>query len=119
MNAIITGEPFRFNGTVANEGHITNLPWGCSVEIPIYADGAGLHPCHVGDLPPQLAALNNMQVNSLVMAVEACLTGDREMLYHSLAYDPLTAAVLSLQEIRRMVDEMYEKEKHLMPTFED
>ncbi len=117
MNALQANESFRFNGTVANDGLITNLPQGCSVEVPIYADGAGLHPCFVGDLPPQLAALNNMQVNSITMAVDACLTGDRELLYHSLAYDPLTAAVLSLQEIREMVDEMLEKEKHLMPTF--
>jgi alpha-galactosidase len=117
MNALESGEAFRFNGTVANEGLITNLPYGCSVEVPIYADGAGLHPCYVGDLPPQLAALNAMQVNSIAMAVEACLAGDRELLYQSLAYDPLTAAVLSLQEIRDMVDEMYEKEKHLMTTF--
>ena len=119
MNALVTGEPFRFNGTVANDGLITNLPMGCSVEVPIYADGAGLHPCYVGDLPPQLAALNNMQINSITMAVEACLTGDKEMLYYAVAYDPLTAAALSMQEIRDMVDEMYEKEKHLMPTFED
>ena len=119
MNALEANESFRFNGTVANEGLISNLPYGCSVEVPIYADGAGLHPCTVGELPPQLAALNAMQVNSITMAVEACLSGDRELLYHSLAFDPLTAAVLSLQEIREMVDEMYEKEKHLMPTFSE
>jgi alpha-galactosidase len=117
MNAIETNEPFCFNGTVANNGYITNLPDGCSVEVPIYADASGLNPTFVGDLPMQLAALNGMQTQSLVMAVEACLAGDREMLFHSIAYDPLTAARLSLAEIRAMVDEMYEKEKHLMPTF--
>jgi alpha-galactosidase len=117
INALEAGEAFRFNGTVANDGLITNLPYACSVEVPIYADAAGLHPCFVGDLPVQLAALNNMQVSSIAMAVEACLSGDRELLRHSLAYDPLTSAVCSLQETRNMVDEMYEKEKHLMPTF--
>ncbi len=85
MNALQANESFRFNGTVANEGLISNLPYGCSVEVPIYADGAGLHPCTMGDLPPQLAALNTMQVNSITMAVDACLTGDKELLYHSLA----------------------------------
>ena len=44
---------------------------------------------------------------------------NKDMLYYALAYDPLTAAALSMQEIRAMVDELYEKEKHLMPTFED
>ena len=119
MNAIETAETFRFNGTVENTGLITNLPVGCSVEVPCYADMAGLHPCFVGDLPLQCAALNSMCVNSTTMAVDAIFAGDRDMLFRSLAYDPLTAARLSLAEIRGMVDEMYEKEKHLMPTFGD
>jgi alpha-galactosidase len=117
MNALQTGEPFRFNATVPNEGLITNLPPGCSVEVPCYADSGGVHPCAVGDLPPQLAALNRMATQSIEMAVEAILQGDRDMLFWSIAYDPLTAAVLSLGETRAMVDEMFERQKHLMPTF--
>ncbi len=117
VNALETGEAFRLNATVENTGLITNLPWSCSVEVPCYADGGGVRPCYVGDLPPQLAALNNMVIQSANMALEAVLTGDREMLYWAIAYDPLTCAALSLQEIRDMVDEMFEKEKDLMPTF--
>jgi alpha-galactosidase len=119
INALETGEPFRFNGTVPNRDLISNLPRGASVEVPIYADGSGLRPCHVGELPPQLAALNQMSTQSLEMAVEACLEGDLDMLYWSIAYDPLTSAVLSLEEVRDMVDEMYEREREIMPTFED
>ena len=117
MNALETGEPFRFNGTVPNSNLIPNLPEDVSVEVPIYADGSGLRPCQVGALPPQLAALNQMSVQSIEMAVEACLQGDKDLLYWSIAYDPLTSAVLSLEEIREMVDEMYEKELDEMPTF--
>jgi alpha-galactosidase len=73
----------------------------------------------VGELPPQLAALNNAQVRSLTMALDAALQGDREMLFYAIAYDPLTAAKLSLAEIRAMVDEIYEKEKDLLPMFDD
>ena len=119
INAMVTGEPFRFNGTVANTGLITNLPRGCSVEVPCYADRSGVHPCYVGELPPHLAALNSMVIRSTSMAVQAVLRGDKELLYHSILYDPLTAAALGMNEIREMVDEMYEKEKHLMPTFRD
>jgi len=117
INALETGEPFRFNGTVENAALITNLPEGCSVEVPCFADKAGIHPCHVGKLPPQLAALNNMQVNSVQMGLRAALTGDKDLLYWAIAYDPLTAAVLSMAEIEQMVDEMYEAEKSLMPRF--
>ena len=118
MNALVTGEAFRFNGTVANSDLITNLPEDASVEVPCYADRSGVHPCHVGDLPAQLAALNSMSIRSLEMAVDAALTGDLDLLYWSLAYDPLTAAVLSLEEIRAMVDEMFEAERHTMPQFD-
>jgi len=118
MNALQTGEPFRFNATVPNEDLIANLPPGASVEVPCYADGGGVHACHVGELPPQLAAINQMSTQSIEMAVDAILEGDRDLLYWSVAYDPLTAAALSLAETRAMVDEMFEKEKDLMPTFQ-
>jgi alpha-galactosidase len=119
INALEGGETFRFNGTVANTDLITNLPWGCSVEVPCYADKGGVHPCSVGDLPPHLAALNQAQTASMEMAVEAALTGDPEMLFWSVVYDPLTAAALSMQEARDMFDELFAKEQHLMPTFAD
>jgi alpha-galactosidase len=117
INALETGETFRFNGTVANDGLITNLPWGCSVEVPCFADRGGIHPCSIGDLPPHLAALNQMSIQSLTMAADAALTGDEGMLFWSLAYDPLTAAALSLQEIRDMMEEMLEVEADRLPQF--
>ena len=39
------------------------------------------------------------------------------MVFHAIAYDPLTAAVLSLAEIRKMVDEMFKKNKDYLPQF--
>jgi alpha-galactosidase len=39
------------------------------------------------------------------------------MIYRAICYDPLTSAVLSLREIRDMVDEMFEKNKDWMPQF--
>ena len=83
----------------------------------MFADRAGFNPVHVGALPPQCAALNNISVAVEEMAVEACLTGDPQMVFHAVAYDPLTAAVLSLAEIRQMVNTMLEKNRDLLPTF--
>ncbi|MDI3543158.1 MAG: alpha-galactosidase, partial [Candidatus Atribacteria bacterium] len=48
-------------------------------------------------------------------AVRGILEEDRDMVYYSLYYDPLTAAVLSLEDIKRMVDEMFEAEKEYLP----
>ncbi len=117
INAYLGGGPFLFNGNVPNAGLVTNLPQGACVEVPVYADRNGFNPVHVGPLPPQLAALNNVSIASEEMAVEAALTGDREMVFHAIAYDPLTAAVLSLAEIRKMVDAMFKKNKACLPQF--
>ena len=117
VNAYVGGEPFKFNGNVPNTGLITNLPEGVCVEVPVYADHSGLNAIHVGALPPQCAALNNISVACEEMAVEACLTGDPTMVFHSIAYDPLSAAVLSLAEIKQMVNEMLEQNRDHLPTF--
>jgi alpha-galactosidase len=117
INAWQGGEPFKFNGNVANTSLITNLPQDACVEVPVYVDRGGFNPIHVGALPPQCAALNTVSVAVEEMAVEACLTGDPTMVYHAICYDPLTAAVLSLAEIRQMVNEMLAQNRDYLPTF--
>ena len=117
INAYLGGEPYKFNGNVPNTGIITNLPENCCVEAPVYADRCGFNPVHVGALPPQCAALTAISVASEEMAVEAALTGDRELVYRACYYDPLSAAVLSLAEIRKMVDRMLKKNKEHLPQF--
>ncbi|MBN2238506.1 MAG: alpha-galactosidase [Dehalococcoidales bacterium] len=117
INAWMGGESFRFNGNVPNTGLITNLPENACVEIPVTVDRNGLHPWFVGPLPPQLAILDQVNVMAEEMAVEAALTHDPEMVFHAVAYDPLTAAVLSLAEIRDMVNEMLEQNKDYIPGF--
>jgi alpha-galactosidase len=52
------------------------------------------------------------------MAVEACLTGDPRLVFQSIAYDPLTASMLSLAEIKTMVNEMLAQNREYLPTFE-
>jgi alpha-galactosidase len=118
INALQGGRPYKFNGNVPNTQLITNLPEGACVEVPVYADSGGLHPIHVGALPPQVAPLNRITVASEEMAVEAALTGDPRLVYQSIVYDPLTAAVLSLEEIKEMVEEMLDQNRDYLPQFE-
>ena len=117
INAYMGGEIFSFNGNVPNTGIITNLPEGSCVEVPVFADRTGFHPVHVGALPPQLAVLNNVSAAVENMTVEASLTGDPMMVYYAVANDPLSAAVLSLAEIKKMVQEMLLKNKEYLPQF--
>ena len=117
LEAIHTNRPFRFNGNVPNTGLITNLPEGCCVEVPVLVNRTGFQPVHVGALPPQCAALNQMNVAVQEMAVEAHLTGDRELVYQACYFDPLTSAVLSLDESRAMVDELFRVQAKRLPQF--
>ena len=117
IEALETGEIFRLNGNVRNDGFITNLPNGCCVEVPIYVDRMGLHPTVVGALPPQCAALNMTNVLVQGLTVEASFTGDPELVMQAVALDPLTAAVLTLQETRDMVAEMLAAQQSHLPQF--
>ncbi|MGB9642435.1 MAG: alpha-galactosidase [Candidatus Ratteibacteria bacterium] len=119
INAYLGGEPYLFNGNVLNAGLVDNLPENACVEVPVLANRRGFNPIHVGPLPPQCAALNNINIASEEMAVQGCITGDPEMVFQAVAYDPLSAAVLSLAEIKKMVRELFEKNKKYLPTFKN
>jgi len=117
INAYMGGEPVRFNGNVPNKGLITNLPHDACVEVPVFADKRGLNPVHVGALPPQLAALNNISVAVEEMAVEASFSGDPRLVLYANCYDPLTSAVLSLAEIKKMTAAMFKVNAPYLPQF--
>jgi alpha-galactosidase len=117
INALKGGEPFEFNGNVPNTGLITNLPENACVEVPVWTSRQGLSPVHVGALPPQCAALTNLSSTLEEMAVEAALTGNPRLVFQAIAHDPVTAAVLSLAEIRQMVNEMFQQNRDYLPQF--
>jgi alpha-galactosidase len=117
INALMGGEPFTFNGNVPNTGLVTNLPEGACVEVPVWVSRKGFEPVHVGALPPQCAALTNLTAQIEEMAVEGALTGDPRLVFQAICYDPLTSAVLSLAEIRQMVNQMFEQNKAYLTNF--
>jgi len=76
-----------------------------------------LNPLLVGALPAHLAALTALNASCENLAVEGALEGDRRKIYHAVALDPLTSAVLSLEEIETMVEEMFDANRTLLPRF--
>ena len=101
-----TNRPTVIYGNVPNTGLITNLPAGCCVEVPCLVDGQGIQPTFIGNLPPQLAALCQTNINVQTLTVEAALTKKREHIYHAVMLDPHAASVLPLDKIWAMCDEM-------------
>ena len=84
----------------------------------MWASRQGFEPVHVGALPPQCAALTSLSATIEEMAVEAALTGDPRLVFQAIAYDPLTAAVLSLAEIKQMVAQMFTQNRPYLPQFQ-
>ncbi len=117
INALMGGEPFQFNGNVPNTNLVTNLPQNACVEVPVWVSRKGFEPVHVGALPPQCATLTNLTAQIEEMAVEGALTGDPRLIFQAIAYDPLTSAVLSLAEIKQMVNQMFAQNKDYLPHF--
>ncbi|TYP79048.1 alpha-glucosidase/alpha-galactosidase [Paenibacillus methanolicus] len=106
MEAMETNVPFKIGGNVLNTGLITNLPKEACVEVPCLVDASGVTPTYVGDLPPQLAALNRTNINTQLLTIEAALTGKKEHIYHAALLDPHTSAELSIDDIIALCDDL-------------
>ena len=117
INSIETGKPSRINGNVKNKNLITNLPYGCCVEVPCLVDKEGIHPCYVGDLPPQLAALNRTNISVQELAVRGIVEKDKTKIFQSILLDPLTGTLLTIDETRKMVDEIFQAEKEYLKDY--
>ena len=109
--------PFEFNGNLRNFGLIDGLPDGCCVEVPAVACKNGILPMHVGRLPPQLNILIGNSAQCEELAVNGCISGDREMIYHAVLFDPLTTTRQDMAGTRVMVNEMFEVNRSLLPQF--
>lgn len=114
IHSMHTDEPSTIYGNVTNGtgsgldkgALIDNLPHDCVVEVPCEVTRQGIAPRAIGTLPLQLSSLMQTNINVQALTVEAALTGNREHVYHAAMFDPLTAAVLSVDEICAMVDEL-------------
>lgn len=112
-----TDESYRFNVNVINHGLIENLPYDAGVEVPALIDRSGIHPCHVGKLPPQLAALNQTNLNVQQMIAQSVLEKSKELAIQAVMLDPLTASVMELPDIRKMMTELFKTESEWLPDW--
>ena len=118
MESIVTGNPYSIGGNVLNTGHlITNLPENACVEVPCLVDGYGVHPCHVGALPVQCAAMNMTNINVQLLTIEAAATRKKEHIYQAAMLDPHTASELDIDTIKKMVDDLIEAHGDYLPKY--
>ena len=117
MNAIWTGEPSVVYGNVRNDNLIDNLPQGCCVEVACLVDANGIQPTKVGALPAHLAALMQTNINVQTLLTEAILTENRDYVYYATMMDPHTAAVLGIEEIYALVDDLIASHGDWLPAW--
>jgi alpha-galactosidase len=115
IHSMVTGRPRTIYGNVENTALIDNLPHGRCVEVPVLVDAAGLRPCRVGELPPQLAAACAPHTAVQNLTVRAALEGKRERVYHAAMLDRHAPSVLSLDEIIAVVDELIDAHGKALP----
>lgn len=119
MEAIVTGNPYQIGGNVLNKGHlITNLPEDACVEVPCLVNGSGVHPCFVGALPVQCAAMNMTNVNVQLLTIEAAATKKKEHIYQAAMLDPHTGSELDIDTIKKMVDDLIEAHGNYLPKYQ-
>ena len=117
IEACETNIPFRIHGNVLNNGLITNICREACVEVPIMVDRNGLNPCFVGDLPPQLVALNNTHIGVHLMTIQAAVSRKKDDIYMAAYLDPHTRDQLSLDEIKSLCDDLIEAHGDWLPKF--
>ena len=118
MESIVTDTPYQIGGNVLNTGRlITNLPEEACVEVPCLVNGHGIHPCSVGPLPVQCAAMNMTNINVQLLTIEAARTRRLEHVYQAAMLDPHTGSELDIDTIKKMVDELIEAHGDYLPKF--
>jgi alpha-galactosidase len=117
IEAMETNKPYKIGGNVLNTGLITNLPKEACVEVPCLVDASGVTPCYIGDLPPQLAALNRTNINVQLLTIEAAVTLKKEYIYYAAMLDPHTSSELTIDEIKAMCDDLIEAHGDWLPKY--
>lgn len=118
MESIVTNTPYQIGGNVLNNDHlISNLPQEACVEVPCLVNGHGVHPCHVGSLPTQCAAMNMTNINVQLLTIEAAHTHKLEHIYQAAMLDPHTSSELDIDTIKKMVDDLIQAHGDYLPKY--
>jgi alpha-galactosidase len=117
IESLETGRIYRGHFNIPNQGHITNLPDGCIIEIPGYVDKNGINMPVVGDLPLACAATCSASVRVQEMGMEAAVRGDVTLLKQAMLHDPLVGAVCDPEEVWQMTDEMLVAQAEWLPQY--
>jgi len=115
IHSMVSGQPSVVYGNMPNRGAIGNLAPDAIAEVPTLVDRNGPQLTAVGELPPQLLGYIQPHVIQHELFIRAATEGRRDHVYQAAMFDPLTAAMLSLDQIVQMCDELIAAHGDLLP----
>ena len=113
-NVAGNGNHYHLAANLPNVGQIANLPIGSAVETPVFVDGAGIHPVHVGALPEPIAELCRRELFVAQLGIDAVVEGSREKALQCLLLDPM---VTDIQMAKNILDDYLVTFKEHLPQF--
>ena len=108
------GTHYHLAANLPNVGQISNLPMNTIVETPVMVDGAGIHPVHVGGLPPAVAELCRRELFISQLSVDAAVEGSREKALQCLLLDPV---ITDIEQAKLILDDYLLSFKVYLPQF--
>jgi alpha-galactosidase len=105
---------YHLAANLPNQGQITNLPTGCTVESPVVVDGDGIHPVQVGAFPEPVAEILRREVTVAQLCVDAAIEGSREKALQCLLLDPV---VNDFELSKLILDDYLTSYKEYLPQF--
>ncbi len=113
-NIARAGNHYHLAANLPNQGQISNLPFGCTVETPVFVDGAGIHPVHVGAFPEPIAELLRRETTVAQLCVDAAIEGNRQKALQCLLLDPV---VNDFELAGQILDDYLSTYKEYLPQF--
>jgi alpha-galactosidase len=113
-NVAAASTHYHLAANLTNQGQVSNLPIGCTVETPVVVDGSGIHPVHVGAFPEPVAELLRRETTVAQLCVDAAIEGDREKALQCLLLDPV---VNDFEQARQILDDYLSSYREYLPQF--
>jgi len=108
------GNHYHMAANLPNVGQIPNLPLNSIVETPVFVDGAGIHPVHVGPLPEPVAELCRRELFTAQLGIDAAVEGDRQKALQCLLLDPV---ITDLETAKLVLDNYLTTYREHLPQF--
>jgi alpha-galactosidase len=108
------GNRYILSLNIPNDGYISNMRQRANVEIPAIVGADHIYGLRMGALPEAIAAMMELQLRIMDLAVEAAVSGSRQTALEALMIDPVVPNPRTAQAV---LDEMLMVQADLLPQF--